>query len=157
MLAAAGEREASAHTVATGHPQGLSGRGDSGRCPDLEVGIHGPPNFVVQESRDVSTIAVDHGAPADRAVSHGQGLKDAKLGERIEFRTAPRARHGHAENASVLHGMHEGRGDTASLLDLVAQGADGRRQRDGGMQDRGLVEFCLPCRIRHGWHSSRWM
>jgi hypothetical protein len=111
----------------------------------------------VQERRDVASITVDHGAPADRAVSHGQGLKDAKLGERIEFRTTPRARHGHAKNARVLHGLHEGRGETASLLDLVAHGADGRRQRDGGMQDRGLMEFGLPGRVRHGWHSSRWM
>src|SRR5262249_58177836 len=53
MLAAAGEREAAAHPVAPGHPQGLAGRGGRGRGPGLEVGIHGPPHFVVQERRDI--------------------------------------------------------------------------------------------------------
>src|SRR5690242_20577189 len=102
MLTAAGKRKAPADAVAARHQCCLSGWRRGRRRSKLEIGIHAPPDLVVQEGGDVTAVTVDHGAPTNRAVRHRQCLEYAELGKRIEFRATPRAWHGHAEHAGSL-------------------------------------------------------
>ena len=102
MVAAACERKASADAIAAGYANRLPGWGGGRRGAELEVRIHGTTNLLIEESGDVSTVAVDHGTPADRPIRHGQRLEHAKLRKRVEFRTSPDTRHGHSEDTSLL-------------------------------------------------------
>ena len=149
MLAAAGEREPSADTVAAGRPLRSSGRRGSRCGADLEVGIHGPGNLLIQKSGHVSAVAVDHGAPADRPISHGECLDHAKLRKRVEFRAAPSMRHRHTENSGVLQSFHDWHRYATQLLDRFRRCTDFGSQGDRGVQNGRVSRLRVACGTCH--------
>jgi hypothetical protein len=150
MLAAAGEGESPADPVAAGHPYRLSGWRSRCRGSQLEIGVHGPRNVLIQEGGDISAIAVDHGAPGNRPVGHRQCFENAKLGERVKFRSTPSAWHGHSENASFLERYHNRRRQPARLLYFFGRCAYLRGKRYRRVQNGMIVGFSVACGMCHG-------
>jgi hypothetical protein len=148
-MAAAHEREAPADPVSAGHPLRLAGRCRGRTSGDEHVCIHFTGDILIEEGGDVAAVAADHRAPPDRAIGHGERLDDADLHQRIQFRTAPGARHRHAEDAGFLHRRGNRLGNSPARFYLLARRSDLLREPDRGMQNGRISQSCFAREICH--------
>src|SRR5579863_529497 len=135
MLAAADEGPAPLDPITASDAVGAAGEDQAAAGGRFEVAIHFASDAILEERAVIAAVAVDHRAPADGAVGLRQRLDHPYLHQRIQFRTAPRARHRHAEDTRGFHRADQLERQPAPLLDRGRRRANLRTKRARRLQD----------------------